>query len=116
MIFSKKAFMVTGKKIVSIHENEEVGHVYLYLLKNDLNDWPLAVLEDLFVKEEFRRDGMGSDLVKFAIMEAKRYNCYKIIATSRNEREDVHKFYEKLGFEKYGFEFRMNLQNAKTEN
>ena len=80
------------------------------LLKNDLHDQPFAVLEDLFVEEESRGDGMGSDLVKFAIMEAKRYKCYKIIATSRNERDGVHKFYEKLGFETYGLEFRMNLQ------
>ena len=43
------------------------------------------------------------------IAEAKKLNCYKIVATSRYERTGVHKLYEKLGFENFGIEFKMYL-------
>jgi hypothetical protein len=35
--------------------------------------------------------------------------CSKLVATSRASRPKVHALYERLGFEKYGVEFRMNL-------
>jgi len=33
----------------------------------------------------------------------------KIIATSRFERKAVHRWYRKLGFKKFGLEFRMDF-------
>jgi len=95
---------------LSAHENgEELGSAYLYLIRNDLHKEPYGLLEDLLVKEEHRGKGIGSALVKEAIAEAKRLGCYKIIATSRMERENVHALYEKLGLKKYGYEFRMDI-------
>lgn len=95
---------------LSAHENdEELGAVYLYLIRNDSHKEPYALLEDLLVKEEYRGKGIGSTLVKEAIAEAKRLGCYKILATSRMERENVHRLYEKLGLKKRGYAFRMDL-------
>src|SRR3989344_1428739 len=86
-----------------------IAGMYLYLIKNDSHQEPYALLEDLLVKEEHRKKGIGSLLVKEAIAEAKRLGCYKVIGTSRMARENVHQFYEKLGLKKYGFEFRGDL-------
>ncbi len=100
-----------GKKIVVTDEKgNEIVRCFTYLIYNDLHPEPYALLEDVFVKEEFRNKGVGTQLVKKAIEIAKELNCYKILATSRFERENVHKFYEKLGFKKWGFEFRLNLK------
>lgn len=96
---------------LSAHENgEEIGAMYLYLIKNDSHKEPYGCLEDLLVKEGHRKKGIGSALVKEAIAEAKQLGCYKIIATSRMAREEVHRFYEKLGLKKYGYEFRLDLR------
>ena len=43
------------------------------------------------------------------ISAAQDAGCYKLIATSRTSRPNVHELYERLGFEKHGVEFRMNL-------
>jgi len=43
------------------------------------------------------------------ITEAKNLGYYKLVATSRYERENVHKMYEKNGFENFGIEFKMYL-------
>lgn len=95
---------------ISVWENgEELGAMYLYLIRNDSHEKPYGFLEDLLVVEEHRKKGIGSLLVKEAIAEAKRLECYKLIGTSRMEREHVHSFYEKLGLKKYGYEFRRDF-------
>ena len=96
-------------RLSAVEKGEELGAMYLYLIRNDSHKEPYALLEDLFVKEEHRKKGVGSALVKEALTEAKRLRCYKIIGTSRMARAEVHRFYEKLGMKKYGYEFRMDL-------
>ena len=88
---------------------EELGALYLYLIRNDSHKEPYGLIEDLFVKEAYRKRGVGSALVKEAIREAKRLGSYKVIGTSRLSREEVHRFYKKLGLKKYGFEFRIDF-------
>jgi GNAT superfamily N-acetyltransferase len=87
----------------------EVARAYLYLMHNDLHQEPFGLLEDVYVDERHRGQGFGSELVQAVIKAAKQHHCYKLIATSRKSREKVHELYQKLGFEDYGVEFRMNL-------
>ena len=95
---------------LSAHENgEELGAMYLYLIRNDSHTEPYGLLEDLLVKKEHRKRGIGTALVKEAIAEAEQLGCYKVLATSRLSRENVHRLYEKLGLKKYGYEFRLNF-------
>lgn len=96
-------------KITAHDEGRQVGRLYLYILKNDLHKEPFAFLEDVFVEESHRKHGIGSGLVKKAIEEAKTQGCYKILGNSRMSAENVHAFYERLGFKKHGFEFRIDF-------
>lgn len=88
-----------------------VGRAYLYLIKNDLYSKPYGLLEDVFVEEEFRGQGIGKKLVEMVIEKARELGCYKLIATSRFERENVHRLYQNLGFKKHGFEFRIDFED-----
>jgi GNAT superfamily N-acetyltransferase len=110
----EKVVRTKGIKIYIKKEGKEIGRCFIYLIKNELHKEPYALLEDVFVDENFREKGIGTKLVKRAIKLAKKLNCYKIIATSRFERENVHEWYEKLGFKRFGFEFRIDLKNDKT--
>ncbi|MDO8620015.1 MAG: GNAT family N-acetyltransferase [bacterium] len=105
----KKEKRENAIRLSAIENGEELGAMYLYLIRNDSHTEPYGFLEDLLVKEEHRKKGIGSTLVKEAIEEAKRLGCYKLIGTSRMERENVHQFYEKLGLKKYGYEFRIDF-------
>jgi GNAT superfamily N-acetyltransferase len=96
-------------KIIAEENGKVLGRVYLYLIKNDLHEEPYGLLEDVFVEEEVRGSGLGSELVKQIIEEAKKRGCYKLICTSRDGREQLHVWYEKLGFKKHGTEFRMDF-------
>lgn len=85
------------------------GRAFLYIIKNDLHKQSYGYLEDLYVVEKFRGKGYGRVLLKEAIKKAKKLKLYKLVGTSRSSRKEVHKFYQKYGFKKYGFEFRMDL-------
>lgn len=90
-------------------EGKEIARAFLYLINNDLHAQPYALLEDVFVQEEFRGQGNGVKIVQAAIEEARKQGCYKLIGTSRHSREKVHLFYKKLGFYEQGLEFRMDF-------
>ncbi|TAN33628.1 GNAT family N-acetyltransferase [Patescibacteria group bacterium] len=95
---------------VSAEENgQRVGRALLYVLYNGLHEEPFGFLEDIFVEEAYRGKGLGNQLLETAINEAKSIGCYKLIATSRFSRPQVHEWYERKGFMKHGAEFRMDL-------
>ena len=85
------------------------GRIYLYVIKNDLHARPYGLLEDLFVDERMRGQGIGTRLLNAAITEARKRKLYKLVGTSRMECVRLHEFYERIGFKKYGLEFRMDL-------
>ena len=109
MKIEKNEIKTKGIKLELIENGEKIGRCFIYLIYNDLHDKPYALLEDVFIEERYRGKGYGKLLVQEAIKLAKELGCYKIIATSRFERENVHKFYEGLGFKKWGFEFRIDF-------
>jgi len=88
---------------------KEVARAFLYILSNDLHEEPFGYMEDVFVAESHRGQGLGTKIVETVIKEAKILKCYKIIACSRNGREKVHNLYKKIGFAEHGKEFRINL-------
>lgn len=96
-------------KITVEENNDQVGRAYLYMIYNDLHEEPYGLLEDVKVQEDYRGQGIGTKLVNKVIEEAENQGCYKLLATSRDSRPKVHDWYEKLGFENYGREFRLDL-------
>ncbi|MEO1124215.1 MAG: GNAT family N-acetyltransferase [Cyanobacteria bacterium J06639_16] len=109
MDFETKGVAAKGIRISAIQEGIEVGRAYLYLMHNDLHDQPFGLMEDVYVDEAYRGQGVGSELVKQVITLAKDMNCYKLIATSRTSRSKVHELYQRLGFTQQGFEFRIDF-------
>jgi len=100
---------VYGVKITFQDKGKEIGRAFLYVLQNDLHKEPFGFLEDVFVHEKYRGLGLGSKLVKAAAAEAKKRKCYKLIATSRNAKPELKKFYGKFGLKVWGVEFRKNF-------
>jgi GNAT superfamily N-acetyltransferase len=109
MNINHKNLDVQGIKISIKDNGKEIGRAFLYILKNDLRAEPFGYMEDVFVDENYRKAGMGTKLVEEVIRLAKEKNCYKIVATSRYGKENVHRLYEKLGFKDFGKEFKVYL-------
>ena len=96
-----------GIKFFVKKDGKEVARAFLYVMKNNLKKEPFGLLEDLFVDESLRGQGIGTELLNQVVTQAKKLGCYKLVATSRYEREGVHKMYEKIGFKNFGIEFKM---------
>ena len=92
-------------------DGTEIGHVYVFFITNDSHKKPYALVEDLCVLPEARSQGVGNTLLSDAIAIAREHECYKVLATSRTERDEVHTWYVRKGFEKFGYEFRMDLEH-----
>jgi GNAT superfamily N-acetyltransferase len=57
-----------------------------------------AMLENVHIRADQRGNGLGSELVKWAIEEARKAGCGMVQLTSNKVRLDAHRFYRKLGF------------------
>ena len=98
-----------GIKVFVTENKQQVARAYLYVMHNELHQEPFGLLEDVYVNENYRGLGLGTELVQQAIVAARQQGCYKLIATSRKSRPKVHQLYQKLGFVERGFEFRIDL-------
>lgn len=57
-----------------------------------------AVVSDLFVHENCRKQGLGTDMLKYCETLAKEQGCYSISLQSDND-DWVREWYKRLGFE-----------------
>lgn len=111
MEIKKKTIEGKGIRFSAEVDGKEVGRAFLYILFNDLHKKPFGFLEDVYIDENLRGQGIGTQLLNKVINEAKRNECYKLVATSRHFRDKVHKLYKRLGFKDQGIEFRLDFHN-----
>lgn len=57
-----------------------------------------AMLENVHIRPDQRGNGLGSQMVRWAIEQAKQAGCGMVQLTSQKVRRDAHRFYERLGF------------------
>jgi GNAT superfamily N-acetyltransferase len=70
---------------------------------------PIAELDELFVSAEYRRHGLGKQLMDTVMQKAAALGCYRLFIESHYKHTGAHKFYEALGFANYGYHFIKNL-------
>jgi GNAT superfamily N-acetyltransferase len=85
---------------------------YLYIIFQDRHREPYGLMENIYVEKEYRGGGVGSGIIRRIIAEAKKRRCYKLIGTSKTRNTAAHRFYERLGFARAGYEFRMDLKKS----
>jgi GNAT superfamily N-acetyltransferase len=70
---------------------------------------PFAIVEQVAVSTKLRGGGIGKLMMNHAMEEARNTSCYKLVLTSHVGRADAHAFYDKLGFERHGYGFVVEL-------
>lgn len=66
-------------------------------------------IESVRVAASQRGKGVGREMIRWAIDECRKRGCGAVQLTSDNRREDAHRFYESLGFEKSHAGFKLSL-------
>lgn len=91
-------------------DGDGVG-TYALLIMDNLakRGQPSGVIEDVAVDPEYQRQGIGRTMMAHAIEQCRQAGCYKVVLSSNVVREEAHRFYEDLGFERHGYSFRVVL-------
>ena len=100
-------------KFLARRNDKVVAWAYLFILKTDRHDEPYGVMENVYVEQEYRGQGIGTELVKEIIATAKEKGCYKLLGQSRYGKEKVHDLYIGFGFKDHGKNFRIDLLESK---
>jgi len=70
---------------------------------------PAGLVEDVVVDEAHRGTGIGAEMMRFAMEHCRQRGCYKLALSSNALRTGAHAFYERLGFQKHGLSFLIDL-------
>lgn len=68
-----------------------------------------AILEAVQIAPDRRSGGLGARMVQCAMAEASAAGAATLALTSNMRRVDAHRFYEKLGFSRSHFGFKITL-------
>lgn len=95
---------------VACHESEIIGTFALLIMDNLAHMGARSgVVEDVVVTQEWQGKGVGKQMMSFVLAECRKNGCYKLILSSNKKRENAHRFYEHLGFEKHGYSFIIEI-------
>jgi ribosomal protein S18 acetylase RimI-like enzyme len=107
--FTSRQPAISGSRLSICFEDSEIGHAYLYILRNDIHEEPFAYLEDVYVEQQWRGSPAGEALVTHAINVAKEAGCYKIIGNVKHEHVCTLRWYRRFGFLNKANEVRIDF-------
>jgi len=85
--------------IVAELDGEVIGTLHLMFLPSlSFQGGLRAQVESVRVDTQYQNQGIGSEMMKWAIQRAKDRNAHIVQLTTHKSRADAHRFYERLGF------------------
>jgi GNAT superfamily N-acetyltransferase len=97
--FTDLAALPNMRLLVAEVDGEVVGTFIHAILPNiSYGGRPIAQLESVHVAPHRRGQGIGEQMVRWAIAEARAHGCARLQLTSNRARTDAHRFYRRLGF------------------
>ncbi len=95
---------------VAVKENNIIGFVSLVIDYQLHHVDKVGTIEELIVDSKSRSQGVGKMLLNHAVCYAREKKCDVVELTSGFSRENAHRFYEKNGFHKGSFKFKITLK------
>jgi len=97
--------------IVAEMDGKVVGTLQLMFLPSISYQGGLrAQVESVRVDGKLRNQGIGAEMMKWAIERAKQRDAHLVQLTSHKSRNDAHRFYERLGFTKSHVGMKLSLK------
>jgi len=85
--------------LVAELDGEVIGTLQLMFLPSlSYQGGTRAQVESVRIVRRLRGQGIGAEMMRWAIERARQRGCHLMQLTSHKSRADAHRFYEKLGF------------------
>jgi len=98
--------------IVAELDGEVAGTLHLMFLPSISFQGGLrAQVESVRVAGKYRGQGIGSKMMMWSIQRAQEKGAHLVQLTTHRSRDDAHRFYEKLGFEKSHVGMKLSLKD-----
>ena len=88
-----------GQILVARQGNSIVGMVNLLYTVSTALGAPVALLEDLIVDPAFRGAGIGGELLRAAIRQARLHGCQRLTVLTDHDNAGAHRLYTRHGFQ-----------------
>lgn len=90
------------KIIVFEKDKKIVSSCVLVIIPNlTHNQQPYALIENVITDNDYRRQGIASQVLDYARKIASENNCYKIMLMTGSKKSGTHKFYQKAGYNRF---------------
>jgi len=114
-LFERMARYPNYKIYIAVSDTRVVGTFALLIMDNLGHlGTPSAIIEDVAVDPALQGQGIGKEMMRYAIQIATDNGCYKAVLSSNLKREQAHAFYDSLDFERHGYSFRIDAQQAEA--
>lgn len=101
--------------IVAVDERGIAGSLALLIMDNLAHRGARsAIVEDVVVDPRRQGCGIGTALMRDAMMRAAAKDCYKLVLSSNAKRTRAHEFYDRLGFHRHGVSFWVDLPSPEV--
>jgi len=90
-------------------DGEAFGFISCHIQNLLHHSGKVAEIQELFVRQENRAEGVGQALVKFVEQELIVLDCTSFEVTAQNKRIATHEFYSKMGFTPSHLKFTKSL-------
>jgi ribosomal protein S18 acetylase RimI-like enzyme len=110
-LMMRRILETPGEHVYVLESRKQIiGSVALSIVPNLSHQGsPYAIIENVIVDGRHRSKGYGEALIDHAVAEARKAGCYKVSLMSNKRRQDAHRFYGRLGFQRTHEAFRLNL-------
>jgi len=109
-VFAQMAQVPDYTLYVAELDGQTVGTFALLIMPNLGHcGTPAGVLEDIAVAPELHSRGIGTAMIEEAVRLCRAKGCYKMTLSSNIQRSRAHDFYDRLGFARHGYSFRIDL-------
>jgi ribosomal protein S18 acetylase RimI-like enzyme len=104
------------RTFVAVHNGEVCGMIGIVTYPSYEHNDPSGRILALAILSTMRRRGIGRALIATAEKDFAQRGIRRIALNTRLARENAHKFYESLGYERNGFRFIKDLRLSRREN
>jgi GNAT superfamily N-acetyltransferase len=87
------------------YDDKYVGYIIYFTTYSSFLALPTLYLEDIFILSEYRMKGMGTEMFRFCISQAKSIGCGRIEFCVLDWNTPAQNFYNKLGASQLGWVF-----------